>query len=172
MGVRTFWGPLPGAARELILLRHASAVNRAATDFDRALTDEGRRQAEGIGRQLLRKQLIPDRVVSSPARRAWETANLACRELGVAVSSIVPEPAIYDADTAHLLQVVKQRGGEAQRLMLVGHNPGLTDLGAFLAKPTAKDWGLARGAAVQFAVDGPWNDIHRARATIVAHFEP
>ncbi len=158
---------------ELILLRHAKAVDLGVpNDFDRPLTDKGRDQAERIGRQLLRKGLQPDAVVASPAARAWETAVIAGRELGIPESKIAPDRAVYDAEVIQLVQVLERRGADAKRLLLVGHNPGLTDLGAYLAKSVAPDWGMAKGAAAHLRIDGTWSDLRRATAVVAAVMEP
>jgi phosphohistidine phosphatase len=161
---------MPG--RELVLLRHAKAEDEAASDFERTLTDTGKAQAERMGRQLLRQGLKPDKVVTSPAARTWETALLACRELGIPESAIAKDKAVYDAEVVQLLQVIERHGGDAQRFMLVGHNPGLTDLGAYLAKPVPAGWGLAKGAAAHLSLDGEWKRIGKSHAQVVRVLEP
>jgi len=160
------------AHRELILLRHAKAVEPEAEDFNRVLTQSGKAQAERMGRQLLRRGIKPDLVVSSPAARAWETAVTACREMGIAESAIVPDRAVYEADAAQLIQVIERHGGNARCLLLVGHNPGLSDLGAGLAKPLPDDWELVKGAAAVLAFEGKWDGVTKAGASVVAILKP
>lgn len=157
---------------ELILLRHAKAVDKSVDDFSRQLTDEGRQQAERIGRALLRKGLYPDRVVASPAARALETARLACTELGIPHASIVQDRTVYDAEVVHLVASLEQHGAGSKRVMLVGHNPGLTDLGAYLLKPAPDGWRMRKGAAAQIELDREWADVAQARGKLGALMEP
>lgn len=157
---------------ELILLRHAKAVDKSVNDFDRELTADGQRQAERIGRLLARRDAVPDLVVSSPAARAWQTAVASCREMGIAESDLVSDAAVYDAEVVQLVDVLERRGHTSKRLMLVGHNPGLTDLGAYLLKPAPDDWGLGKGVAAQLHLEGSWSAVAKAEARLGAVMEP
>lgn len=113
--------------RLLILVRHAEAERPTARmrDFDRALTPTGRAQAERAGRWLAGH--VSDTglaVLVSPARRARQTA---ARMLdGWYGGRITEDARIWDATAGDLLAVTADAGGE--RLMLVGHNPGIEQL--------------------------------------------
>lgn len=112
----------------LILMRHGKSdrSDPEARDFDRPLTDRGRRDVPRMADWLGRQDIRPDLVLSSPARRARDTAELLLRRLRLAPETIVFLDAIYEADRAALLRAV--RGHEAGTLLLVGHNPGLDAL--------------------------------------------
>jgi phosphohistidine phosphatase len=157
---------------ELILLRHAKAVDKSVDDFSRELTEEGRQQAQRIGRALLRQGLQPDRVVSSPAARALETARLVCTELGIPHASIVQDRTVFDAEVVHLVASLEHHGAESKRVMLVGHNPGLTDLGAYLLKPAPDGWQMRKGAAAHLTLDRAWAQVAQARGILGAVLEP
>ena len=121
--------------RELILLRHAHAEPGAAgqADFDRPLSSQGLAEAEAAGRWLADQGLVPDRVLCSPARRTRETLEAALAVAGYAEQRL--EPAIYDATPGTLFGVL-----QAQRLMLVGHNPGMERLLALLHSGQSGDY--------------------------------
>ena len=109
--------------RELILLRHAHAEPAAPgqADLDRPLSAEGLAEAEAAGRWLRRTSLVPDRVLCSPSRRTRETLEAVLAAIGYVDQRL--EPSIYEA-TAGTLVGLADAHREAERLMLVGHNPG------------------------------------------------
>ena len=77
--------------RQLILLRHAKSSwdSGAKRDFDRPLNKRGLRNAPRMGRWLKEKGLVPDHIVSSPAKRAEFTVNAVIGELGLTKDGVV-----------------------------------------------------------------------------------
>ncbi|HEX9592401.1 MAG TPA: histidine phosphatase family protein [bacterium] len=122
-------------SRQLIVLRHGKSdwASSAASDFDRPLTQRGRRAVKRVGKWLRAEGLLPDHVASSPAERARQTALRVCRAAGVAEAVICYYPEIYLADVEELLAVLAACPGDARRVMVVGHNPGLELLVEYLA---------------------------------------
>ena len=125
--------------RELILLRHAHAEPGAAgqADFDRPLSSQGLAEAEAAGRWLADQGLVPDRVLCSPARRTRETLEAVLAVAGYAEQRL--EPAIYEATPGTLIGLLQEQG-EVERLLLVGHNPGLERLVALLDTGQTTDY--------------------------------
>jgi phosphohistidine phosphatase len=120
-------------SRTLILLRHGkSDWNTDDDDFDRPLKKRGRNASAVVGEWLKRHKLSPDFVISSPAKRALQTAEIACRILGIKKKNIYRQKHIYLATAEELLHVLADCPMQAQRVMLVGHNPGLEELLFFL----------------------------------------
>ena len=117
--------------RELILLRHAHAEPAAPgqADIDRPLSAQGLAEAEAAGRWLLAQGLVPDCVLCSPARRARETLEAVLQVAGYVEQRL--EQAIYEATPGTLIGLLQEHR-EVERLMLVGHNPGMERLGALL----------------------------------------
>ncbi|MET0065037.1 MAG: histidine phosphatase family protein [Candidatus Thiodiazotropha sp.] len=119
--------------RELMLLRHGkSDWAEQVEDFKRPLKDRGRRGAQLIGVWLLQQQLKPDYVISSPAVRAIDTADKTVKVMGMDFESIIQDRRIYAARLEDLLQVLSGIPETAQRVLLVGHNPGLEILAEYL----------------------------------------
>lgn len=138
----------------LVLLRHAEAEPKdARADFDRRLTDAGRQQAVRVGEALAREGIRPDRIVSSPANRALETAVLAAPALGYDIQHIATEASVYEAGAVGLLEVVRRHAKGVSCLVLVGHNPGLRELGIALDS-LQESWSLPKGHAAVFASAG------------------
>jgi phosphohistidine phosphatase len=143
--------------RELLLLRHAKSAWDAAgvRDHDRTLNARGERDAPRMGRLLVEEGLVPDLIVASTAVRARRTAELVAEAAGVDGVAVCED--LYLAPPGTLVDVARRRGGDAQRLLLVAHNPGLEDLvsqftGSHDAFPTAAL------AVLQFDIDA-WDDL-------------
>ena len=116
-------------SRELWLLRHGkSDRNLAIDDFDRPLKKRGKRAAQRIGTWLLQQRLIPDWIVSSPAKRAINTAKLVHKAIGVEGLVINQDKRLYQEGFERLKTVLAECPSEARRILLVGHNPELEDL--------------------------------------------
>jgi len=109
----------------LTLLRHAKSDRdpKYATDFERPLNERGRRDAPAIGRHLAALELTPDLIVSSPAERARQTAELVARGASYK-KPITWQETIYEADVEALFAVIQALPDAAEHVMLVGHNPG------------------------------------------------
>jgi phosphohistidine phosphatase len=120
-------------ARRLLLLRHAkSAWPEDVADHDRPLAARGRRDAPAVGRWLRTSGYVPDLVLCSTARRARETWQLAEEELGAKPETTF-ERRVYGASPAELLALAHQTPSNVRTLMIVGHEPTMSDLTLELA---------------------------------------
>jgi phosphohistidine phosphatase len=140
---------------ELILLRHAEAVpiEHADDDQQRPLSARGEQEAQAAGLWLSSHGSRPDRVLCSPTRRTDETARLA---LAAMASAPVPQIAseIYDASPGELLALLDQHG-DANTVMLVGHNPGIERLVALLVEGRSDEFrGMPPGALAVLHLNG------------------
>lgn len=117
---------------QLLLLRHAKAViGEGMEDFDRPLAIRGEQAAQAMGRYMAAHGLAPDLVLCSPARRTSQTWEIASRELPDTEVHLVE--ALYDfGGGGELLQVIREQGRAARRLLLVAHNPATQHLALFL----------------------------------------
>ncbi len=118
----------------ITLIRHAKSSwkDTSLSDFDRPLNKRGKRDAPVMGKRLATKQLFPDLVISSPAKRAFTTARIIAKEIGYPVKKIVLYENIYEADMATLLALIKSFNNSRNHAILFGHNPGLNSLCNFL----------------------------------------
>jgi phosphohistidine phosphatase len=125
--------------RNLILLRHAHAEPTASgqNDIDRPLSSEGQAEAEAAGRWLRDKGLVPDRVLCSPSRRTRETLEAVLAAIGYVDQRL--EDSMYEAEPGTLVELA-DRHREVERLMLVGHNPGLEQLAALMHSGQSGDY--------------------------------
>jgi phosphohistidine phosphatase len=124
--------------KRLTLMRHANAQwkDPQISDFDRPLNRRGTSEAEAMSRRLIELKLIPTIVLTSSARRAQQTADIVARELGVPVRDLRSDETLYLAPAEEILRVIQTTGPHIPHLLIVGHNPGITELANLLA-PTA-----------------------------------
>lgn len=116
--------------KQLIIFRHGKAEQNtmAKDDFDRILTERGRKNAYDMGVFLLKKTGIPDLILTSSAKRAHETAILAAQGIGYPESDIQTEQNLYFAPERWIMNVLSKLPDDVSSCVFVGHNPGLTDL--------------------------------------------
>ncbi|MCD9088554.1 histidine phosphatase family protein [Stenotrophomonas sp. SY1] len=133
--------------RELILLRHAHAepASNGQADIDRPLSPHGLAEAEAAGRWLQEQRLVPDRVLCSPARRTRETLEAVLGLTGYVEQRL--EDRIYDAVPGTLAALLDEHR-EVERLLVVGHNPGLEQLVALMNSGQSGDYRGMPPAAV------------------------
>jgi phosphohistidine phosphatase len=115
--------------RRLTLVRHAKAdwSLPGQQDWDRVLNKRGQQDAPEMARRLRSRKLKPDLILTSPAVRALTTASVMARELRVPAEQIAADERLYLADPAVIVQVVRELGGDAGHVMVVAHNPGITE---------------------------------------------
>jgi phosphohistidine phosphatase len=158
--------------KTVLLLRHAKASrdDPELADHDRPLTDRGRRDSRRVGRLMKDEGLVPDWWISSTAARARQTAEL--------VATIVADPELVHHDRSFYLArpdayipVLRALPDEINSVIVVGHNPGLEDLVAFL---TGHDEHLPTAALVVLTFpDKTWQRIGRpGSAELVSTWRP
>ena len=164
--------------RELLILRHAKSDwgTDATSDFDRPLTGRGKRDAHRIGAWLHQEGLIPDHLVSSPARRAHQTLTRVCKALQIPKGHIAWNPDIYEATLERLLAALGSCPAGSTRVLLTGHNPGLEILLDFLAgaDPNLPEDGnqLATGTLAMLEMPDDWTQLTQGCARLISVTRP
>ncbi|MEB3415373.1 histidine phosphatase family protein [Alteriqipengyuania sp. WL0013] len=122
--------------KTLGLLRHAKSDwdDRALRDFDRGLNDRGRRGAALMGAHIVDEGTAWDLLIASPAERVQRTLESA--KLGLEPQF---DKRCYLASSATLMEVVRDLAGDADRVLLSGHNPGMQELVFDIVAPDAED---------------------------------
>ena len=115
--------------KKLTLIRHAKSdwSDEGLRDVDRALNERGWRAARVIGNWLAQQRLVFDLVLASPAVRCGETLHGIVEGYGRKLDSLT-DKRIYLASSVTLIEVLRDRGGEAGHVVMCGHNPGMEDL--------------------------------------------
>ena len=145
------------APRRLILLRHAKSDWPDLPDHERPLAKRGRRDAPAVGRWLREHGYLPEVVICSTARRTRQTWELVAKELGGS-PSVTFEQRAYGASALTLLYLARELPGRCRAALIVGHNPGISDLAASLAEEESHlRFPTAAVAVLEF--DGDWPDL-------------
>ena len=126
---------------QLFLLRHAEAQPAADSDETRALTAKGSKQAKSIGRFCLEHGVVPGVILSSPLKRAEETARLVAGELSlpklVQISEFLragmtAERALSSLSENFIDLMKREKHSQTASIMLVGHEPDFSNLAGVL----------------------------------------
>ncbi|HEY7992162.1 MAG TPA: histidine phosphatase family protein [Stellaceae bacterium] len=164
---------------ELYLLRHAKAVPQGGImrDADRPLEERGRAGARAVAKYLKKWKIAPELVLCSPALRTRETLDLVSEGIAPA-PQIEYENGLYLASADRLLERVREVPDAVERVMLIGHNPGLHELAQWLADGTTGPLAdklatnLATAGLVRFEVNIEWSGLRRRTARLVAVVTP
>jgi phosphohistidine phosphatase len=122
--------------KTIYIVRHAkSSWDRVdLTDEKRPLMDKGKKRTKKVIRYLEEKKTTIDYIISSPAVRAYETAKILAHGLKYPAEAIKIEPQLYHADGEWILEHFSMLPERCESVMIVGHNPALTDLANLLLK--------------------------------------
>ena len=128
------------------LLRHAKSEwdDMAKRDFDRGLNDRGRRGAVLIGDHIRKHGIKWEKLVASPAVRVCETLDA-----GLPAITPIYDEKLYLASCDTIMEVAQEHAGDADTVLMSGHNPGLQEVILELVAP-ARENDLFREACVKF----------------------
>jgi len=154
---------------ELLLIRHAkSDWGAGLPDPDRPLNRRGEQSARTIGRVLALAGRAPDLVLTSPARRARLTAELAV-EAGEWACPVVEDAGLLPGSPRQVIEAVLRRAGTALRLAVIGHEPGLSQTAVLLLGGAQLH--MVTGAVACLEV-GSWNDLGPGSAALAWMLTP
>jgi phosphohistidine phosphatase len=147
--------------KRLTLMRHANAEwnDAAIVDFDRPLNRRGSSEVQAMSRRLTGLHLVPSVILTSTARRARQTATILAKELGIAARLVRSEESLYLAAAPEILRVVLTIGPRVPHLMIVGHNPGISEVAQLLVPgPHVQELGTAAVCSITFDA-GSWAGV-------------
>lgn len=154
--------------KQLYLIRHGKSDwgNSQLSDFDRPLNPRGHSAAPEMAERILRKGLVPDLVLSSPALRAITTAWHFCKVWQKPATQIQEITSIYEANIKALLKIVNGLNNAHERVTLFGHNPGFTDFANYLSD--AKIYNIPTCGVVLIEFDtASWAEITQFSGKLV-----
>jgi len=116
--------------KTLYLVRHAKSSWKYPNldDFERPLNKRGSKNAPFMGKILKNLKVTPDLVISSPANRAAMTARIIADKINYPLDKIRYSETIYEVSANVLIHFIEQTDDAVNKVMVVGHNPALTDL--------------------------------------------
>ncbi len=163
---------------QLLLLRHAKSSwdDPKLPDHSRPLNARGKHAAAQVGRVMREMGILPDRVLVSSARRTVQT--LEQLEPWDAPPRVVVMDGLYLASARAILDLIQDVPDETERLLVVGHNPGLHDLALLLAD---KDEGIEEqklhegfptSALAWFNIPCSWRELSESKAALTRFMAP
>lgn len=120
-------------AKLLGILRHAKSdwSDGASRDFDRGLNERGHKGAVVMGDHIREDGQVWDKVIASPAQRVKATF-----EVGLPEMELTFDERLYLASPDTIFEVVQEHGGDADAVLISGHNPGLYETILELVSPS------------------------------------
>jgi phosphohistidine phosphatase len=160
--------------KRLILFRHAKSSwkDEQSSDVDRPLAGRGKRDAPRMGKRLKARHAAPELILASHARRAIETAKLLAEELGYDAAGLEIDENLYLASPDRILRAVGRLDDELACVLLVGHNPGLTELVNRLVPDLALDNLPTSGVVAVDLNTTSWRDSATASAKLAFYDYP
>lgn len=157
----------------IVIVRHAKTerLYHGITDFQRSLTkNRGWNDSKLISKVLLEKNVIPDMIISSPANRAIETAQIFARELNYPEERISIKDLLYDYfNTNDILSMLSSINNNLDKVFIIGHNPSMADLGDRLSNGFNSHLPTTGILGIEFDVKN-WSDIEVGKGNL-AFFE-
>jgi phosphohistidine phosphatase len=120
---------------------------------------------------MVKHNVVPQRIISSSAVRARTTAEIFASELSYDLAEIVVTDEIYGVGTTELLEMIQGFDDELDKVMLVGHNPTVTDLANGLAQCNIHNVPTCGVLVIGFQVE-QWSDIEDGKGNLFAFAYP
>ncbi len=145
--------------KSIILFRHGKSNWTAdyVSDHDRPIAQRGILAAKKMGLHLSKNNLVPDKVVSSTARRAKETAKIAIKE-GSWDRTLNFDESIYGGDVDDLVRIARSQNEQHLTLCLIGHEPTFSTFIAYSTNSEYIHFPTASMAKIDFKVN-KWAEI-------------
>lgn len=115
----------------LYIMRHAKSDWSASStsDFNRPINSRGQKNAKRIGQWMVDNDFLPEKIISSPAVRARQTAELLIQQLNNAsLGTVQFDKDLYLASEGALIECIQLYKSGLNSLMLIAHNPGMEQL--------------------------------------------
>ena len=158
--------------KTLLIMRHGKSDWGAeyASDLDRPLAKRGKRQSAEMGAACLKAGLVPDLIISSPAKRARATAKRFAKAAEYSGELLIHDALYHEGVEGIMSGVLRQLDDDVEIAMIVGHNPTFEELAAHLTRegvslPTATI------AQVALRVEG-WGAVREGCGKLVAILSP
>ena len=120
--------------KTIYLIRHAKSSwkNIEISDFERPLNKRGKEDRKIMGQRLVSRNCNPQIFLSSSAKRTRETSIEISKAIGFKSSKIRFLDILYHAVHPVMLSEINKQNNKSDTLILVGHNPGISNLGYYL----------------------------------------
>lgn len=155
--------------KTLILVRHAKSQHEEYVhrDIERHLAPRGYTDAGEVAAWCLAHSIKPQLFITSPSVRTYSTALIFANAYSAHPDQIVLNRGIYEAELKQLLLVIDGLDDEFDRVMMFGHNPGITTLLNYLCGPGCDSMPTAGVAVIRMDIDS-WKEVTQASGFLEA----
>ncbi len=153
--------------KTLILVRHAKSSwkDKTLNDIKRPLNKRGNRDAPKMGQYMAKNKIQPEVIFSSPGLRALTTARLLSLKIDIKPTDIIINEKIYTFDSEDLLNVIKALKDKYEKVMIVAHNPAITDLVNYLSGSKIDNVPTCGVAVLKFPINS-WKKVSKNKAKL------
>lgn len=157
----------------LYLVRHAKSSwdYPDLRDFDRPLASRGLRDAPFMAQMIRDEGIIPDKLVSSPAKRAYSTAIFFAQAQGINPEEIAQNEKIYHAYAEDILRIARDWPDDWNTVFLFGHNPTFTSVANYFAEEFIDNVPTCGVVAIQLEADS-WSAARKGAGTVTNFWYP
>lgn len=121
------------SSKTLLIMRHGKAEGQIGgrKDIERPLTDLGRKRTAVVANELMKKMILPQFIISSPAARALQTAQYMAEQIKLDETKISVNDDLYFKTVNDYFDTLYAAPEELNNIMIVGHNPLITQFANF-----------------------------------------
>jgi len=159
--------------KTLFLIRHAKSSwkDPSLDDIDRPLNKRGKRDAPFMAKLVSGKGLRPDRLISSPAKRALTTAEYFAKALELTRKQIDIRDEIYEAAPEDIHELIRALPEEENTILLFGHNPTFTAIANYFSEEYIANVPTCGVVQLQADTDS-WNRFDKEEGRLIAFYYP
>ena len=148
--------------KTLVIIRHGKSTwdYEGVADYDRPLKEIGIFNTQIIAQKIRGYDIVPDRMLSSPANRALHTALIVAREMLFPLDKVTISNTLYGESDVEVLEMVKTTDNQYNCQFIFGHNPVFTDLPNQFLKKQIDNLPTSGAAVLRFEVP-TWKEISK-----------
>jgi phosphohistidine phosphatase len=141
--------------KKIYLIRHAKSSWKEAglSDFDRTLNKRGKRDVEFMAKRLKSFGVLPDLIISSPAKRAKTTAKEIAKIIGYDKDKIEYIDSLYESSYQTYRYILDSLSSQIDSVFIVAHNPTITEVGEILSGAILTNMPTCSIVCIEFDVD-------------------
>ena len=146
--------------KTLVIVRHAKSswADMSLDDHDRPLNKRGHDAAPVMAARMKSREILPDLMITSTARRAHDTCSYLAGDLNYSEKDIRTDERLYHASSHQILDVVRETENEVDTLYIFGHNPGFTTFANMLNETNIYNIPTAGVVVSELPIDR-WEEI-------------
>jgi phosphohistidine phosphatase len=148
--------------KQLIIVRHGKSSWKYENieDFDRHLKEKGIHDVFTMAKRLDKQHLKPDLMITSPAIRAFHTANIMARTLDYPLDRIQIQKAFYPGRADDIIQIINKADDNLDSIMIFGHNPAFTNVANYFLQEDIEKLPTSGIAKVRLETNS-WKNIDK-----------